>query len=208
MKTRDIPLAEATVEQLRQFANGYLGLFFPPNTSEATIRAKIDAAWDKPTIAVMEADEDAPLFAEEDNAPKPAVASAPTPAQPLRPFALDVTSRGDPKVRLIVQEQAGPGGKRPVFVGVNGVSFTIPRGKEVEIPYRYYAALNDAIEDRHEQDEQTGEINTSRVPSYPFQIVMLPPQAEVDAWNEAKAAAQRREVAERLGRPADTRPAA
>ena len=92
------------------------------------------------------------------------------------------SAENDPKVQITIAEVEGAGGKRPVFVGVNGVGMLIARGRPQDIPYRYYAALTNAIKTTHEQDESTGEIVSSDVPSYPFSVNRMPPQTEIDAY--------------------------
>ena len=88
----------------------------------------------------------------------------------------------DPKVLITIAEVEGPGGKRPVFTSVNGVAMLIPRGRAVPIPYRYFRCLLDAVKTVHHQDEDTGEIISSQVPSYPMSVNRMPPQADIDAY--------------------------
>ena len=59
----------------------------------------------------------------------------------------------------------------------------IPRGEEVDVPYRYYLALKAAITTVHEQDETTFEILSRDVPAYPFQVIRLPTEKEMEPWN-------------------------
>ena len=92
----------------------------------------------------------------------------------------------DPKVMITITEMPGAGGKRDVFVGVNGVGMMIPRGRPVVIPYRYFHALENATQTLYEQDEHTGEVISSDVPSYPFSVNKWPEKADIDAYLAAE----------------------
>ncbi len=105
-------------------------------------------------------------------------APAPSGGKPM----VGTSGEHDPKVLITIAEVEGPGGKRPVFTSVNGVAMLIPRGRAVPIPYRYFRCLLDAVKTVHHQDEDTGEIISSQVPSYPMSVNRMPPQAEIDAY--------------------------
>ena len=100
------------------------------------------------------------------------------------------SSKADPKVRMFLNEAEGAGGQRAVFVSVNNVPMLIPRGEEVDVPYRYYLALKAAISTIREQDENTHELLSRDVPAYPFQVVRLPTAKEMEAWNLQEHLAQ------------------
>lgn len=183
-----IPIEDATKEQLAAFAQQTLGLDVPKNSSVAAIKAKIAAAWDKDHITAL-ADVDASETASNPAPAAPAPApAAPAPAAPVAPAASSagrmVSAGGarDPKVRLYIPSEERAGGNRAVFVGVNGRGILIPRDKEVDVAYRYYEALKNAVTTVHREDQETRKLISYDAPAYPFQVRAMPPQAEIDAW--------------------------
>ena len=179
MKQKTVPWDEATLSELKRFAASVLGITCAVNIGEATLRAKIRQAFPGDTITIMVHDGEDDVT-QSDAPPPPS-------DQPHDPRALRGSSAvNDPKVTITIAEQEGAGGKRAVFVGVNGVGMLIPRGRPVDIPLRYYFALNDAVKTVHEQDEATGDVVSSEVPSYPMSINKMPPQADIDAYLAAE----------------------
>jgi hypothetical protein len=63
-----------------------------------------------------------------------------------------------------------PNGDEPVFVGVQGVGYTIPRGVNVKVTEGIVEVLRNAIQDNITQDDE-GTIHHNEAPAYPFQIV-------------------------------------
>lgn len=155
MAIKRIPIDSASAAQLAAFAALNLGLDVQSGSSANKLRGAINAAgYDKDFIEI-----------DTDEAP----ASAPrAKAQAFNAYAAGTRPT---KVRLIIQAQPGPGGDEPVFVGVNGTAMFIPRGKEAEIPYHYYEALNNAKTVTHETDEQEGLRNPREAPAYPFSVL-------------------------------------
>lgn len=60
-----------------------------------------------------------------------------------------------------------PGGDEPVFVGFNGVGYSVPRGINVEVPEPIVEILRNAVTDMVTQDED-GLMHHSDVPTVPF----------------------------------------
>lgn len=54
--------------------------------------------------------------------------------------------RHDPKVTVNIASDDQNGGSHPFPIGCNGVPIWLRRDEDVEIPYRFYLALNNAIE--------------------------------------------------------------
>lgn len=183
MKQKTVPWDDATLDELKKFVAQVLGISVNYNIGESTLRAKIRQAYGGDTITIMVLDGEDEFVAED--APAPASTKPPTHGKALR----GSSAENDPKVTITIAEIEGAGGKRPVPVGVNGVMMLVPRGRPVDIPYRYYHALTLAVKTVHEQDEETLEIVSSDVPSYPFSVNKMPPQAEIDAYLAADAAA-------------------
>lgn len=177
--TLNVKLSEASRDEMLVFAQQNLGIDLPRNISADQCRAKIKAAWDKDTFPVTVTVGDA---AEAPEAPAPFAAPAPPAADNDAERLVSAGGGRDPVVMLILYESERPGGKRDVFVGVNGIGMTIPRGRKVPVPYRYYHIIANAVEDVVTEDEETHELITNQVPRYPHQVVEMPPQAEIDAW--------------------------
>lgn len=152
---QQIPIADATEDQLRAFGRSHLGLALPPNCKPETLVAKIKAAWNKDYIVVQEANADT---AQDGSAPRPVTTAQSAPEKD--------------KVRIIIQETEEAGGRDPVPVGVNGLIMLIPRGKEVDIPLPYFEVLQHAITYKYDPLPEGG-INPipRKVPLYPFQRV-------------------------------------
>ena len=164
-----VTLADASKEQLRNFASRHLGIEFDTDATAAQMEAKIRTCIAKDTIEIDEPDEAVTVAASTADAPKG-----------------DMTVSGqDPKVRLSIHESDSAGGKRAVPAGVNGNIMLLPRNQEIEIPYRYYLALKDAVESRWFQNSETDELVENKVPSYAYSVLQMPSQEEVDRWHRA-----------------------
>lgn len=70
-----------------------------------------------------------------------------------------------------IAKQDKPAGSDPVFVGVQGVGYTIPRGINVEVPVAVEHVLKNAITDVVTQDLDDGALLHDYVPTYPYQLV-------------------------------------
>ena len=71
-----------------------------------------------------------------------------------------------------VAKQEGKLGGEPIFVGVQGVGYTIPRGVDVEVPQPVVEVLKNAVTTHVTQDDE-GMIHKDDVQTYPFSIVKL-----------------------------------
>lgn len=169
--TVKIKLADASTEQLRWFASSYLNLEVSPSDNASSLRVAISRAWDDAEISVP-----SDMAGESKKAPRK-TAAAPAPGAALAPK----DSSRDPRVTLIISRQDGPGGDRPVEVGVNGTLILIPRGEPATVAYRYYEALKNAVQTVYEQTPD-GDIIGRDVHTYPFQVTNMPPESAVQAW--------------------------
>ncbi len=175
MEARQILIEEATKDELIQFASENLGMEFDTKTPIGKVLAGVRQAWRPDHIS---------LYGESETAAVEVGKNADPPGVKASIRALKGgSSETDPKVRMFINEAEGAGGQRAVFVSVNNVPMLIPRGEEVDVPYRYYLALKAAISTVHEQDENTYEILSRNVPSYPFQVIRLPTDKEMEPWN-------------------------
>ncbi len=213
MKQALIPWSEATLTELKMFAAQVLGMMTAPNIGEQSLRAKIRVAFSGDTLTILVDDsmDPPPRAAEPTPEPEPSrrdfllgaaatAAAATTVAGAAAAASVEAPSTGgkpmvgtsgetDPTVIITIAEIEGPGGKRPVFTSVNGVAMLVPRGRPVPIPYRYYMDLLCAVKTVHHQDEETNEMISSEVPSYPMSVNKMPPQADIDAYLARDAAA-------------------
>lgn len=150
-KARAIPIAEATLAQLREFAQTHLGIELPPTANTAQARSQVRQAWAKDEIYVLD---------------------EPESEQAKKPTARLGKQTGEGKVRLMINRTEEPGGDEPVPIGVNGRIMLVPRGEEVEIPRPYFLVLRNAIKhvyDMHPNGKELLE-KPREVPMYPFQV--------------------------------------
>jgi hypothetical protein len=156
-----VPLADATLAQLRAFALTHLQLDVPKTANRDMLIGKISQAWDKPEI---------PVAAETLEA-KPE-GKAPRPANKKQADPTDTDSKKDPMIRIYINISETKGGSDPIPVGVNGRVMLVPRGKEIDVPSRYVHALKNAKTLVYGNDEKGRFDPTPReVPAYPFQVI-------------------------------------
>ena len=155
--TKEVKIADATADQLREFGNLYLGLAFDRDTPVDVMRTQIGKAVQKSTITVG-------------IDPKPRV----------RPREAAAQSDGEAVqsdyVVIRIQSQNEPGGEQPVPVGVNGSVMLIPRDQDARIPRSYYEVLKNAVVDRYEPEIVNGlmvgmKSEPRRIPAYPVQLI-------------------------------------
>lgn len=157
-----IPIEQADRDQLKEFAETYLGMNFPNNTKEETMRAKVKAAWSKPEIPVADREAQAEAAQAEVEGQQ---------GTPPPPVTAEQQRQPD-KVRVIIARTDEAGGDEPVPVGVNGRVMLVPRGEEVDIPPSYYEALQHAVKNIYERDDQGNLVPEPRkVPAYPIQRI-------------------------------------
>jgi hypothetical protein len=150
-----VPMADATPAQLREFATTVLGIEVAPTTPAAGIRAKIGAAgWDKDTITIAGS-----------SVPGPVITAT---------KASDLAATGEEGwSTVLIQKSNEKMGDQPVFVSVNGVGMFIERGRPSRIKNRYVEALQNAVETIYEQD--TSDLRAPLIPRdvhrFPFSII-------------------------------------
>lgn len=181
-----IPIENASKPQLRRFAQ-HLGVTVTNFDTEAKLIEKIrGAGYELPHIV---ATEESPTTSAKPTASKAAVGAV-----------------EEPMVEITIHTQEGPGGKRAVFVGVNGKGILIPRNRAVKVKLRYYEALKNAVETKYEYDDEAKANLPREMPSYPYQTGAMPTQAQIAAWHKFEAQEEARlrprERASEL-RPAD-----
>lgn len=98
---------------------------------------------------------------------------------------LDPTDAADlPKpgyTRIVIAKQDNKnGGAEPAFVGFQGVGYTIPRGIECDVPRGVVNILGNAIQDIITQDEETHDLHSESMQTYPFEIRSQGPLTKVE----------------------------
>lgn len=83
-----------------------------------------------------------------------------------KPTKADIASQR--KVRLTIHKTDGDTGSDNVPVSVNGKTWLIKRGVEVEVPAFVVEVLRNAVRDVYDFDERHNEIHRREVPAYPF----------------------------------------
>jgi hypothetical protein len=95
-------------------------------------------------------------------------------------------------VRIVIAKTDKKDGAEPAFVGFQGIGYTIPRAVECDVPRGVVGILGDAKQDIITQDEDTNELLSETVQTYPFEIRATGPltdlekkkKKERDAWLE------------------------
>lgn len=182
-----IKLIDANRQQLRDHLINVLGApvsQVPENTAHATLVAKIKG--------MVEGDE----FEVPDVAPPAAMQVQQAPAgsvveelavftdkkaKPRFLTGIPTVSNGqhDPKVGLTLTKTDDL--DKPAVVSVNGRTMLVPRGEPVEIPYRYYLALKNAVRTIIDQDGSGGETRRD-VPAHPYSIINVPTPNQIAEW--------------------------
>lgn len=202
MKTmKTVSVEAATLDELKWFLKQQLNIE-PKSTDVAKLRATVEMSYDKDTFEVPVTITGGPQMpAGKTSAPlRQGVAGTTKEAPVTKGSALvDKTSDGDPRVKIYIPAQPGPGGNRNVPVSVNGRTILLPRNKEIVIAYRFYDAMRIAVERQctHSVDPAGGAhpIEEWRdVQSYPFSVIEMAPKEEVAAWLAAQDAAGLKEA--------------
>lgn len=96
--------------------------------------------------------------------------------------------KNDPKVKVNIASDEMNGGSHPFPIGCNGMPIWVRRDEDVEIPYRFYLALNNAVEKDFETytDPVTGMLK-ERVferQAIRFTVRSMPSDEEIAAFHE------------------------
>lgn len=144
--TTNFNLATADKHQLKYWANEQYGLTLSLAMGEATMRDHIVAHCAKNDI-------EAPVG------------------------EMIVKDTGDKKKYVtinIAKTQDKKDRNEPVFLGHQGIAYTVPRGIDIKVPYFLVEVLKNAIQDIVTQDPDTGAMLHEDLLSYPFQIIHDP----------------------------------
>ena len=123
-----IAIADASVEQLRNFAEVGLQIEVPKTANSAVITSRLREAGfsgdDIPLIKVQ------------------------SPTSGKTSFGNSVfkdPETGRQMCRINIPTQEKPGGQEPVPAGVNGVVMLLPRGQDINVPVEYVEVLKNAV---------------------------------------------------------------
>ncbi|WP_226018415.1 hypothetical protein [Novosphingobium sp. FKTRR1] len=198
-----VSIDAATYPQLAWAASNLFNLDIPRGSNAVGLRAKIRQAFpDKESLEVpaklkgaADEPEKAPPIAKPGQASGRRTIStgevrdvAPAAALPTGHAAMHF--QHDPKVEIQILPSSDPTRAKDVQVACQGQVILIRRGTKVKIPYRFYRALDDAIEtvarDTDEINPQTGLPVKEWVEqhSYPFSIFSMPSDDEIAAWDK------------------------
>lgn len=136
----DFNLATANAHELKYYA-GTIGLKLSLSMTENTMRERIQAYCDENGLEA-----------------------------PTASVARHHKHKNQKRLTINIAKQDKPGGGEPVFVGVQGVGYTIPRGINVEVPAPVVEVLKNAVQSKVYQDED-GNLHSEDVLTYPYQIV-------------------------------------
>lgn len=159
-KPQTKPIAEATIDELRQFALIALGLEIEGTENRNVVLARMRDAGHNP-------DAEGYRIATFDH-PSPAGNNKGDGGREFR----EVEGHPDGgRWYVPINIAAAPveGGDRPVPVRVNGRTMLIPRGKRVMVPEEYVEAIRNASETVWDMTEH-GLSNPREVPSYPYAV--------------------------------------
>lgn len=175
-----VSIADASAPQLLRFLQVRLGQQgLKPNTGRDKLVAKIAELW---TEDFIEVEADAPNAG--DAGPKkdrPHYGKPPTKSvDPLRTGVLD------PMVTIRIHSDRQRGGDRNVPCHVNGVEYYIPRGKPVQIPYRNFLALEEAVGEIHDgwDDKERRNSDARETQSYTYTVLKTPTETEIEKWKD------------------------
>lgn len=134
MEVKHVSIEEATIDQLRWFAEVVLQLELPDRANGNHIKAAMaKAGWDM----------ERPIFLNQKSDIYPDACDADGRGRPLvRRVEFNGEERDCVKIIIPVQDKAG--GSEPVPVSVNGRAMWITRGKPVFVPVEYVEALENA----------------------------------------------------------------
>lgn len=161
MKQRTIPIEEANLAELREFARTILQIEMHNRETAQQMRAKIkEAGYHADKITIFDATSAEATKERRDAGGRHVFKKT------------DEHGREREYCRILIPNQDKPGGEEPVPVGVNGRVMYVPRGEPHDVPVEYVEALENAVEFIYEPYDGNGlgGLKPPRtVKSYPFQ---------------------------------------
>jgi len=139
-----INIETAPAKELRAYAKEELDLTFPIGTTKT---AMLDAVKSALGQEVQETTTDS------------------------APSAISKKSRDGKRVTINIHKSANPSDPDPVYVGLNGIGITIPRGIDVDVLEGYVSILKNAVRTTYHTDAKTGDVTVSNSHAYPFSVI-------------------------------------
>lgn len=178
-KTVKIQIADATDDQLREFARLTLALDETKLGDRQTMLGLISSAWPQDFIT-LQVEVDANGVVQDQNLVQEIL-----PQQRLRGSIED----DEPRVVIRIMQTEMPGGRDPVPIGVNGVTVVAQRNMDVSMPYRFYLALLNAVRTIVDQvpspdNPRMRDTIEMQVTNYPVTVIKPADPQAVQAWFE------------------------
>lgn len=111
--------------------------------------------------------------------------------------------------RLLIHKDPTPGhANSPVPLGLNGRTFLVPRGVEVDLPHQYVGILKDAVQVVIRQKSEptaanpAGEMVEEAMLTYPFQVIAITPGGKFNSAMDQRGqiAIRKQAFADALGK--------
>ena len=166
-------IAEASDQELREFAELTLQLDLSAVGDRGSLLAKLAPAWPADYIFVDAAVLEAPAEEQTDDVRAQA-----------RTQLGGKKYESDPQWLIRINATELPGGKEPVPLGHNGDHLVVQRNTEVQVPHRFIGILRDAVRVSITQDPRTQEFSRSNFTNYPFEVLDKPSRSEIEAFRE------------------------
>lgn len=158
MTLKDIPIEDATADDLRYFCTQIQNLDISPRANRPQMRqALAQAGWTGDTIKVLDKEAQVQTIQ-----PASMDSDAADAADISTTDSSDGAASRPKYAEITIPTGEGKGGQRPIFVAVNLKGMLVPRGEKVRIPYAYYEALLNAEKTIYEKGPDDLGIGTPR----------------------------------------------
>lgn len=174
MNIRNIPIDEATPDQIRAFATGFLNLELASDATDDAVLSAVLRAQPGSTL----------IFVKDEDEQQPEEAAAPPPEAFGNGMA-GTLGQCDPRavIEIPIVESDDKTGEMDVMVGVNGRAWQLKRGVPLDVPWRVVEALKLTIATSVRHDMDTGEEQFSPTKRFPFHFHSQPTQEQIDEWH-------------------------
>jgi hypothetical protein len=182
---RKIKLVDATQPELLAYCRIILNLpirDIPDNTGISKLIAKISAVLPPETDEIELPDAIPGVEYQVGQGSRAAVAAPKTDSAGRKKA---VVSHGlyDPPVMLTIYDTEQNKG-RPVEVSVNGRTMLIPVGTSQRVPYRYFLALQNAVQTNYNYDTTSNENVPQVTVRYQVNVSVMPSVDDINLWNQ------------------------
>jgi hypothetical protein len=164
-----IPITDASVSDLREFASTIMGLEIKENAPKPAIIAQLKSAGYAADYITLTTFAQMPTVSHLTENGSPQRRATGRKRRDLDGNDYEVFEE---KINVHTSEQ--PGGDKPFPVSVNGVTMLLPRGQDIWVPTEFIEALNNAVYWVYPEWDGTGEGGLSEpqnVKAYPYSRV-------------------------------------